>query len=80
MFIRIRFPSEAERIKGNYVLLTNTFSRRLRGDIFEIEDRDRKLLDDHQIHYEILPLPDANGSPPPPPIPPPFEVQRRNSD
>ena len=77
MFIRIKFLSEEERIKGNYVLITNTVSRRLRGDIFEIDDRDRKLLDDHQLHNEVLPLPQANGSDLSDRVPPTFEAQRR---
>ena len=78
MFIRIKFLSEQECIKGNYVLITNTVSRRFRGDIFEIDDRDRKLLDDHQLHYEVLPLPIPNGFDPAVRIPPPYEAQRRN--
>lgn len=78
MFIRIKFLSEQERIKGNYVLITNTVSRRLRGDIFEIDERDRKLLDDHQLRYEVVTLPDSNGSDSALRIPPPYEAQRRN--
>ena len=78
MFIRIKFRSEQECIKGNFVLATNTISRRLRGDIFEIDDCDRKLLDEHQLHYEVLPLPEPNGSDPAIRIPPTFEAQRRN--
>ena len=80
MFIRIKFRSEQERIKGNYVLATNTFSRRLRGDIFEIADRYRKLLDENQLHYSVLPMPDPNEPDPAFRIPPTFEVQRRNGD
>lgn len=78
MFIRIKFLTEQERIKGNYVLIMNTVSRRLRGDIFEIDERDRKLLDDHQLHYEVVTLPDSNGSNSALGIPPPYEAQRRN--
>ena len=80
MYIRIRFPTEQERIKGNYVLLTNTVSRRLRGDIFEIDERDRKLLDDRQIPYEVLALPESNGFDPADRVPPPFEAKRRDAD
>lgn len=80
MFIRIKFFSEQDCIKGNYVLATNTISRRFRGDIFEIDDSDRKLLDDYQLHYEVLPLPEPNGSDPALRIPPTFEVQRPNGD
>jgi hypothetical protein len=60
--IRIQFSSDRDRIKGNYLLATNTVVRRLRGHIFEIAERDRKLLDDHHLHYTILPIPDPNGS------------------
>jgi hypothetical protein len=59
--IRIKFVTDQDRIKGNYLLIRNTVSRRLRGDIFEIADRDRKILDDHQLHYTILPIPDPPG-------------------
>jgi len=78
MFIRIKFLSEQECIKGNYVLLTNTVSRRLRGDIFEIDERDRKLLDDQQLHYEVVPLPESDGSDSALRIPPPYEAKRRH--
>ena len=60
--IRIQFCSDKDRIDGNYLLATNTVVRQLRGRIFEIAERDRKLLDDHQIHYTILPIPEPNGS------------------
>jgi hypothetical protein len=56
--IRIRFTTEQDLIKGNYILATNTVSRRLRGDIFEIFDQDRKLLDEHQLHYTVLSIPE----------------------
>ncbi len=78
MFIRIKFLSEQECIKGNYVLITNTVSRRLRGDIFEIDERDRKLLDYHQLRYEVVTLPDSNGADSALRIPPPYEPQRRD--
>ncbi|MCI0638748.1 MAG: hypothetical protein L0Y72_03150 [Gemmataceae bacterium] len=75
--IRIKFASDKDRIDGNYVLMTHTVSRRLRGDIFEIDDDDRKLLDEHQLHYTVLPL-DADGSVQEVGTPPPYEAQRRN--
>ena len=80
MIIRIRFLTKEDRIKGSYVLITNTVSRRLRGDIFEIADKDRKILDDHQLHYEIVPVAESDGSDSAIRIPPPYEVQRRNGD
>jgi hypothetical protein len=60
--IRIRFTTDQDRIKGNYLLTTNTVVRSLRGQIFEIAEADRKILDEHQIHYTILPIPDPTGS------------------
>ena len=77
--IRIKFATDKDRIDGNYVLMTHTVSRRLRGDIFEIEDDDRKLLDEHQLHYTVLPL-DADGSVQAVRTPPPYEVQRQDGN
>ena len=59
--IRIKFATDQDRIKGNYLLMRKTVSRALRGGIFEIADRDRKILDDHQLHYTILPIPDPSS-------------------
>jgi hypothetical protein len=36
--------------------------RRLRGQIFELAERDLKLLDEHQLHYTLVPIPDPCGS------------------
>ena len=80
MIIRIKFLTEQDRVRGNWVLITNTVSRRLRGDIFEIADRDRKLLDDNQLHYAILPLPGPDEDDPAFRIPPSYEAKRRNGD
>ena len=55
--IRIRFSSDQDRVKGNYLLTTNSIVRRLRGQIFTVSERDLKLLDDHQIAYTVLPQP-----------------------
>jgi hypothetical protein len=60
--IRIRFTSDQDRIKGNYLLTTNTVVRRLRGQIFEIAEKDRKILDEHQLHYTIVPIPEPTNS------------------
>jgi hypothetical protein len=30
--------------------------RRLRGQIFELAERDLKLLDEHQLHYTLVPI------------------------
>jgi len=77
--IRIKFATDQDRIDGNYVLMTNTVSRRTRGDIFEIDDEDRKLLDEHRLHYTVLPL-EANGLVQEIRTPPPYDVQRRNGN
>ena len=60
--IRIRFATDADRIKGNYLLATQSVVRRLRDQVFEIADRDRNFLDDHQILYSVLSIPEPSGS------------------
>lgn len=60
--VRVRFSSDQDRIKGNYLLATNSTVRRLRGQVFEIAERDLTFLDEHQIHYAILPIPEPRGS------------------
>ena len=59
--VRIQFSTTEDRVRGNYLLATNTIGRRLRGQVFEIAERDLKLLDEHQLHYTILPIPDPPG-------------------
>jgi hypothetical protein len=44
------------------LLATNTVARRLPGHIFEISERDRKILDEHQLHYTVLSIPEPSGS------------------
>ena len=56
--VRIKFATEKDRIKGNYLLATNTVVRRLKGQIFEIAERDLRLLDENKILYKVLPIPD----------------------
>jgi hypothetical protein len=56
--IRISFPTDQDRIQGNYLLATHAVVRRLRGQIFEITEREVKLLDAHQIPYTVLPIPE----------------------
>jgi len=73
----IRFNTDEDRLKGLMVLIKNTVSRRLRGNIFEIADEDRKLLDDHQLHYTILPVDSANSNETLR-IPITYEIQRRH--
>jgi hypothetical protein len=60
--IRIRFPTDRERVQGNYVLATQSVVRRLRGQIFEVSEAGLKLLEDHQIPYQVLPIPEPSGS------------------
>ncbi len=77
--IRLRFNSDEERIRGNWILLENTVSRRLRGGIFEITEEDRKILDAHQLDYTVLPV-DPNEADQEIRIPITYEIQRRNGD
>ena len=60
--IRLRFATERDRIDGNYLLATKSVVRRLRGQIFEIAERDLKMLDDHQIHYTLVPVGEPSHS------------------
>ena len=60
--IRIQFLTDRERIQGNYLLATKSVVRRLRGQIFEVSEAGLKLLDDHQIPYQVLPIPEPSGS------------------
>jgi hypothetical protein len=60
--IRIQFSTDQARVQGNYLLATKDVVRRLRGDIFEVSEAGLKLLDDHQIPYQVLPIPEPSGS------------------
>ena len=60
--IRIQFTNEQDRIRGNYLLATKSIVRRLRGQVFEIAERDLKLLAEHQLHYTLVTIPDPTGA------------------
>lgn len=60
--MRIKFATDQDRIRGNYLLATNTVVRRLKGQIFEISERDLKLLDENEILYTVLPIPDPDDA------------------
>ena len=60
--IRIQFPTDRERIQGNYLLATQSVVRRLRGQVFEVSEAALKLLDAHQISYQVVPIPEPAGS------------------
>ncbi len=60
--IRIRFPTDHDRVQGNYLLATKSVVRRLRGQIFEVSEAALKLLDDNQIPYQVLPIPEPTGT------------------
>ena len=60
--IRIRFLTDQDRIQGNYLLATKSVVRRLRGQVFEISEADLRLLDGHQMAYQVVPIPDPSGS------------------
>ncbi len=54
--IRIRFPTDQDRVRGNYLLATQSVVRCLRGQVFEISEAARKLLDEQHIPYQTLPI------------------------
>ena len=60
--IRIQFATDQDRVQGNYLLAMNTVVRRLPGQFFEITEQDLKLLDEHQLHYTVVPIPNPCGS------------------
>jgi hypothetical protein len=60
--IHIQFATDEDRIQGNYLLATHTVVRRLAGQTFEISEQDLKLLDEHQLHYTLVPIPTPCGS------------------
>jgi hypothetical protein len=60
--IRIQFPTDRERVQGNYLLATKSVVRRLRDQVFEVSEAGLKLLDDHHIPYQVLPIPEPSGS------------------
>jgi hypothetical protein len=60
--IRIQFLADQDRVQGNYVLATKSVVRRLRGQIFEVSEAGLRLLDDHHIPYQTLPIPEPTGS------------------
>jgi len=60
--VRIQFATDHDRIEGNYLLATRSVVRRLRGQVFEVAEGDLELLNEHQIHYSVLPIPAPTGS------------------
>lgn len=60
--MRLKFATDKDRIRGNYLLATNTVVRRLKGQIFEISERDLKLLDENEILYTVLSIPDPDDA------------------
>ena len=62
IMIRIQFATDRERVQGNYLLATKSVVRRLRGQLFEASEAALKLLDDHQIPYQVVPIPEPSGS------------------
>ena len=60
--IRIRFPTDHDRIQGNYLLATSGVVRRLQGQVFEVSNQQLELLDARQIPYVVLPIPEPTGS------------------
>jgi hypothetical protein len=60
--IRIRFPTDQDRVQGNYLLTTQSVVRRLRGQIFEVSEAGLKFLGDHHITYQTLVIPGPSAS------------------
>ena len=60
--VRIQFPTDRDRIDGNYLLATRSVVRRLRGQVFEVAERDLEPLKEHRIAYTVLPIPEPTGS------------------
>jgi hypothetical protein len=60
--VRIQFATNEDRVRGNYLLATHTVVRRLQGQIFEIAEGDLQLLNDHQLHYTLVPIPEPSSS------------------
>ena len=52
--IRIMFNSKQDRVKGFYELATKGIVRALKGDVFEMPEYCKKILDDAGISYRIL--------------------------
>ena len=60
--VRIQFRTDHDRIDANYLLATRSVVRRLRGQIFEVAERDLELLNEHRIAYSVVPIPEPTGS------------------
>lgn len=52
--LRIRFDSKDDRVRGFYELATKGIVRALKGDVFEIPDHFKRILDDAGVSYHIL--------------------------
>ncbi|HHT9126337.1 MAG TPA: hypothetical protein ACFYD6_11040 [Candidatus Brocadiia bacterium] len=51
---RIRFDSKEDRVRGFYELAIKGIVRALKGDVFEIPEHCKKILDDAGVSYRIL--------------------------
>jgi hypothetical protein len=60
--VRIQFLTDRDRIDGNYLLATHSVVRRLRGQVFEVAERDLELLNEHRIAYSVVPIPEPTDS------------------
>lgn len=52
--LRIKFNSEEDEVKGIYELGTKGIVRGLKGDVFEIPEYCKEILDNAGISYRIL--------------------------
>jgi hypothetical protein len=60
--IRIQFPTDADRVRGNYLLATQGVVRRLRGQLFEFTERELRLLEVQRIPYTVVSIPEPSES------------------
>jgi len=60
--IRIQFPTDADRVRGNYLLATRAVVRWLRGQLFELTERELRLLVEQRIPYTVVSIPEPSGS------------------
>jgi hypothetical protein len=54
--VRIQFPTGRDRVRGKYVLVTQSVVQRPRGPILKVSKAALKLLDERQFPYRILGL------------------------
>jgi hypothetical protein len=61
VMIRIQFPTDADRIRGNYLLATQAVVRRLKGQFFELTEHELRLLDEQRILFSVVAVPEPSA-------------------